>query len=220
MKWGLLFTILLALMPVATEADTPVELVLEPAQIEVAVGETFALDVWAYAGNQYVDSVDADLTFDADLLDVVSVTGDSGVLVFELCNVFDNAAGTLTHCRGRAFMMDELPSGDLHLFTAEFVAEAEGVAKLSFTNLSGAYFEGAQVLGLTSGATITVAAAIESLPYDMDGDCDVDTADVMLVASCWNQNGECLQYDLNGDSAVDVVDIMQVAAHWGEVCDR
>jgi hypothetical protein len=57
---------------------------------------------------------------------------------------------------------------------------------------------------------------------DLDHDCDVDIADVMLVASRWhtavgddNYDPAC---DLNQDGEIDIVDIMLVAVHWGEAC--
>jgi len=57
---------------------------------------------------------------------------------------------------------------------------------------------------------------------DLDCDCDVDVADVMMVASRWRcQLGdECydVRCDLDDDGDIDIVDIMQVVAHWGEVC--
>jgi hypothetical protein len=57
---------------------------------------------------------------------------------------------------------------------------------------------------------------------DLDCDCDVDVADVMMVASKWRcQLGDACydaHCDLDGDGGIDIVDIMQVAAHWGEVC--
>jgi len=55
--------------------------------------------------------------------------------------------------------------------------------------------------------------------YDLDCDCDVDIADIMLVASRWHsaENYDPL-YDLDDDSDIDIVDIMLVAVHWGESC--
>jgi Ca2+-binding EF-hand superfamily protein len=56
----------------------------------------------------------------------------------------------------------------------------------------------------------------------MDGDCDVDTADIMLVASHWDTRVGDAQYvqryDLDNDGDIDIVDIMRVVAHWGETC--
>jgi uncharacterized lipoprotein YddW (UPF0748 family) len=58
---------------------------------------------------------------------------------------------------------------------------------------------------------------------DLDCDCDVDVADIMLVASHWHSSvgdeGYDPAYDLDDDGDVDIVDIMQVAVHWGETCE-
>lgn len=57
---------------------------------------------------------------------------------------------------------------------------------------------------------------------DMDGNCDVDVVDIMLVASRWDtQVGDpdyVPFYDSEHDCDIDVVDIMRVAAHWNEFC--
>jgi uncharacterized lipoprotein YddW (UPF0748 family) len=58
---------------------------------------------------------------------------------------------------------------------------------------------------------------------DLDCDCDVDIADIMLVASRWHTavgdpdfNPD---YDLDDNEQIDIVDIMLVAVHWGERCE-
>jgi hypothetical protein len=60
--------------------------------------------------------------------------------------------------------------------------------------------------------------------YDLDCNCDVDIADIMLVASHWHSSvGDDdydPAYDLDDDGDIDIVDIMLVAVHWGETCDQ
>jgi len=57
---------------------------------------------------------------------------------------------------------------------------------------------------------------------DLNGDCNVDIADIMQVASRWRcrRGDECYDspYDLDGDGDIDIVDIMLVVVHWGESC--
>jgi hypothetical protein len=64
--------------------------------------------------------------------------------------------------------------------------------------------------------------AVRRLLGDLDGTCDVDVVDIMLVASRWLCTcGECCyepRYDLDHDGDDDIVDIMLVAAQWGETC--
>jgi hypothetical protein len=70
------------------------------------------------------------------------------------------------------------------------------------------------------GAFETPACALEG---DVDGDGDVDIADIMLVASLWHTalgdpdfNPD---YDLDSDGDIDIVDIMLVAVQWGKRCE-
>jgi predicted phosphodiesterase len=56
------------------------------------------------------------------------------------------------------------------------------------------------------------------LSQDLDGNGQVDLADVMLVVSYWNKPAGVPEYDLDADGDVDVVDIMLVAASWGATC--
>jgi hypothetical protein len=70
---------------------------------------------------------------------------------------------------------------------------------------------------------VTVRGALPStLPGDMDGDCDVDIVDIMLVANRWNSvlgdPSYDARYDVDGDEDIDIADIMWVASHWSETC--
>ena len=73
-----------------------------------------------------------------------------------------------------------------------------------------------------AGPTPTATNTPCVLEGDLDQDGDVDTADIMLVASHWNtvqgEEGYDPMYDLDSDGDVDVVDIMIVASHWGDSC--
>jgi uncharacterized repeat protein (TIGR01451 family) len=67
--------------------------------------------------------------------------------------------------------------------------------------------------------------------YDLNGDGQVDIADIQAVASRWRTscanpdpdnnpatpNYEYL-YDIDGDCDIDIVDIMLLVVHWGEIC--
>jgi lysophospholipase L1-like esterase len=73
----------------------------------------------------------------------------------------------------------------------------------------------------TSTPTPTPTPACD-LPGDLNCDCIVDIADIMLVASRWHSSAGDDDYDpaydLNDDGSIDIVDIMLVAVHWGETC--
>jgi hypothetical protein len=87
-----------------------------------------------------------------------------------------------------------------------------------------------EVLTFTDPVAIPINVSAEDggvmigtdLVGDLDCDCDVDVADVMMVAGKWRcQLGDACydaHCDLDGDGGIDIVDIMQVAAHWGELC--
>ncbi len=79
-----------------------------------------------------------------------------------------------------------------------------------------------QPVWTASGERVHVELSAATLFGDLDGDCDVDVVDIMMVASRWCCQREDSCYDarcdLDNDGDIDIVDIMQVAAHWGEVC--
>lgn len=71
--------------------------------------------------------------------------------------------------------------------------------------------------------TITRPAYISvALFGDLDGDCDVDIDDIMLVAGRWNTESGDLDYDdsydIDSDGDIDVKDVMLIAAEWGNTC--
>lgn len=59
---------------------------------------------------------------------------------------------------------------------------------------------------------------------DLDCDCDVDMADIMIVAGRWRSSigddNYNRVYDLDNDGDIDIVDIMLEAVHWKEGCDQ
>jgi hypothetical protein len=71
----------------------------------------------------------------------------------------------------------------------------------------------------TPGPTPTTPPALAG---DMDGDCDVDVVDIMLVAAHWGtfqgQANYDAQFDLDHDGNIDVIDVVLVAIHWSEAC--
>ena len=73
-----------------------------------------------------------------------------------------------------------------------------------------------------AGERVHVELEVCPLFGDLDCDCDVDVADIMMVTSRWScQLGdECYDpwCDLDDDDDIDIMDIMIVAIHWGEVC--
>ena len=73
------------------------------------------------------------------------------------------------------------------------------------------------------GAGYDIGADEFTLYGDLNYDCDVDIADIMLVAARWHtaagDSDYVAAYDLDDDGDIDIVDIMLVAVHWGETCE-
>ena len=60
-----------------------------------------------------------------------------------------------------------------------------------------------------------------SLPGDLNGNGQVDVADLHIEAAHWPRRpvgGADRPYDLNGDGAVDVLDLQWLAARLGQAC--
>ena len=145
-----------------------VDMALVPCPQVVQIDEAFTLDIYVYPDGQQVDAVDADLTFDPTYLEVLSVTGDPSGLEFENYNAWDNTNGTLTHSRGASFTQIP-PSSTFRLCSIQFRAEAAtpGTA-VAFTDLAGAYFEGASVLRDTADCELTVVTPVGGVAYLAD----------------------------------------------------
>jgi hypothetical protein len=206
-----------------------VDIAVVPSSKTVEVNDTFTLDIYVYPNGQEVDVVDADLTFDPDKLEVLSITGDTSGLELEFYSDWDNTAGTLTHSRGASFAQTP-PSSDFRLCSISLKAKADtdGTA-VAFTDLT---YVGFGTLGSVLRDTIDGTVVITWCPEgDLDRDGDVDIDDIMLVASRWrtslanpDPDGDPdtpsydPQYDLDEDDDIDVVDIMLVVIHWGETC--
>lgn len=88
---------------------------------------------------------------------------------------------------------------------------------------AGVYTVSLTVSGPGGSHTLTRTNYIVAYPFgDLDRDCDVDVADIMVVATRWNAHtGDPdydAAYDFDSDGDIDVADIMQVATAWGDTC--
>lgn len=81
----------------------------------------------------------------------------------------------------------------------------------------GALAAVAMILGV-AGAPASAA----TIPGDVSGDCNVNSTDVMLVASRYGATYGSLRYvaayDLNNDRRISAIDIQMVAAWFGTTC--
>jgi len=106
---------------------------------------------------------------------------------------------------------------------------AEGVVTIdgNYTSKIEAYVAAGRIMGYAgkgtvhcdydvtnSGKTTVRAEPPEFGTGDIDGDGDVDTADLSLFAAQWLDAGEELQADLTRDEKVDLRDYSALAANW------
>jgi len=130
----------------------------------------------------------------------------------------DNVAGTITF---GAFSFGDPPGPDGSgvLATVSFSPQAEGVSNLHLQDVQVTNTVPNNITVDLQDGQVTVR---ESIPGDLDGDCDVDVVDIMLVASHWGAGEGQPRYDpacdMDKDGDIDVVDIMLVASHWGDRC--
>jgi len=111
------------------------------------------------------------------------------------------------------------PNGSGVLATISFSPQTQGISDL--------HLQGVQVTDTTPDSIAVdlqdgQVTVTESIPGDLDEDCDVDVIDIMVVSSRWNAIEGEQRYDpgcdMDNDGDIDVVDIMLVASHWGETC--
>lgn len=135
-----------------------VDLTLNPAATTVDIGQEFDVTVRVEAGTQTVDGAAAYLTFDPELLEVVSVTAGTSLSV-ELRNDYDNTEGRVNFAAGK---LSAFPSGTFTLATVRFRALAETASTgINYTNdnplrASDATFGGQSVLNATEPAGVTI----------------------------------------------------------------
>lgn len=121
----------------------PVTIAVVPSSFQVPAGSYITVEVWVYPNGQLVDTVDADMTFNPNHLEVVSITGDPATLDVELFSAFDNPSGSLTHSRGT---FGAPVTTDFRLCSIQFRARAvTDDANLVFTDLTSAFVGGQPV---------------------------------------------------------------------------
>ncbi len=181
-------------------------------------------------------------TLDVELQRVRDLGGFEFSFAFNpaVVRVDEIALGSFVTGAGRAFTALR-PRIDNDMGAASFGAYSYGaepgrggsgpIARITFTPVavgrSALRFSSAQV-STTSGTAIpttTEGGSIEvrlGLTGDVDGDCDVDIIDIMLVAGRWGATRGSARYDercdLDGDGDIDLADIMQVVEHYGQHC--
>jgi len=150
-----------------------------------------------------------------ELDDFLESTGRGAITVGPDIN---NETGTLTFGAG-SYGTPPGPDGSGVLATISFSPQAEGESNLHLQAVQVTDIVPNPISVDLQDGQVTV---MESIPGDLDGDCDVDIVDIMLVASRWNAHvgdpNYDPAYDMDADGDIDIVDIMIVASHSGETC--
>jgi hypothetical protein len=190
-------------------------------------------------GSTYAYACTGVFTAALEVQDVADLGGSGITFVFDpdVVQVQDLVPGSLITSSGRPFTLEQqidngLGQASLDALSSGSLPGSSGSGSLAVVTFSPVQ-AGTTTLALqrkeltdTLGAQIAVesedgsATVVPGLYGDVDGDCDVDVVDIMLVATRWEATlGEPRydpRYDLDGDGDIDVVDIMLVSSHWGE----
>ena len=140
--------------------ETYVDVSIQPSSKTVVVEDSFNVQIYVDPHGQPVDTVDARVTFDPDVLQVQSLVGSSAGLADQLYSAYDNDAGTVTHSRGQ--LSGDPPTSAFTLCTITFHASAPTEeTPLSLTELTDAYYAGPGVLDDVSDGKIVVEDPLE-----------------------------------------------------------
>lgn len=129
-------------------------LMLTPASGNYTVGKTITMNIMVNSPGIAYDSVRADVTYPADMLQVKSVVLSPSFSVAAPGNYFDNAAGTLSYGGG-------IPSGSTQsavFATMVFTVKKGGSALVALSGESVILREGAILASGGSGASFALAA--------------------------------------------------------------
>ena len=157
-----LASLLLSLaMVVSPVAATGASLSLSPASGgSYAVGNSFAVSIWAKTGGDKIDTIRASLSFPANLLEVQSVALSSAYGAPSGGNAYSNTAGTI-YWGGGAYGGT---TTDATFATVTFKAKATGTAAVSFASGSLMLAAGQDVAFVTGGGSYTIGAGTTPKP--------------------------------------------------------
>ena len=94
---------------------------------------------------------------------------------------------------------------------------AHGTGFMANTDLDGEWYPG----GMSAvTCTIVEGTPASDLIGDLDGDCDVDLADLAILLANYGTTGgaDPEDGDIDDDDDVDLADLAALLAHYGEVC--
>lgn len=141
------------------------DVVLNPATGSYASGQTFTVAVQADPKGDSINAVEAELSFDASVLSVVSISKDgSAFSLWTTEPTFSNSAGTIAFGGGSPSPF----SSRSNLVSITFRANGAGDGQVDFTSASvlAADGLGTDVVEATPGAAYTIATADVPPPAD------------------------------------------------------
>lgn len=193
---------------------------LSPTKRTTYPGGTFRLDITVDCGAN-ADAAAVVVTFAPSHLQVTRVVSDATQFPSVLSLAYDNVSGRVRYEAGAALTCHrngDCPSGLAQMASITFRAVGGSVATTELGVRGLVAWQGLPIFeGEGSGSTVAI-----TLAGDMDGDCDVDVVDIMLVAGRWaSVAGDAnydSRYDCDMDGDIDIVDIMFVAGRWSQSC--
>ena len=211
--------------PTETPEPTPqpdsVQLWLAPEHRTVEKGDDFVLDMKSEGAR--IAGYEVALRFDPAILQAESATlgnwlDGSGRTPAPLGPTIDNQNGVI---RFGAYSLGsgQPPDDESQLARFTFRAVAQGESRIWFESAKLTDTAGQPYPNIhTHEAQVTV----QFLEGDLNGDCVVDIADIMMVVAAWGlregQPGWNPALDLDGNGVIDISDIMLVVQQWGETC--
>lgn len=141
-----------------THVVSAADVLIAPATGSYASGQTFTVAVQANPRGDSINAVEAELSFDSDVLSVVSISKDgSAFSLWTTEPTFSNSAGTIAFGGGSPSPF----TTQSNLVSITFRAAAAGTGAVSFSDASvlAADGLGTDVAENTPGATYTIATA-------------------------------------------------------------
>lgn len=108
-----------------SSAASSATMYLTPSSKTVAIGETFTVDIYEDSGSQDVNAAKADLTYDANVLEYISVTSSSA---FSIAAATSGGGGNVTIDRGAIPAV----TGPQVVATVTFKGKAGGTSAVNF----------------------------------------------------------------------------------------
>ena len=195
-------------------------LTLSPTTANIAPGATVTSDLGLAAGSNQISGVDITVTFDKNILEIISFT-PTDVLNNQLINTIDNVAGTLRY--SAVDTVTSPPTGSSTLGTITFKAKNAGNSTVNFQNIQITAINSTAALPTTGNVTATYTVAVPATPTplatatpipptptpvagDVNGDSAVNILDFNIWRSEFLKITSTLKADLNNDGKIDLLD--------------